>query len=274
MKPNKKTLNQEEEEGELQSAPSKRQKIVEEKDEAPEESDNEDDVISALELNKQSSRALKTSATKRDSKRLIIVLENACLETVKIGQQHELLNCDRHKQQIIKYKKDPSDCRPDILHQCLLMLFDSPLNRANLLQVYVHTQKNVLIEINPQTRIPRTFDRFCGLMVQLLHKLSIRASDTSQKLLKVIKNPITDHLPVGCPKYCTSFHAEKVVRVEEFAKEHPDDQPLVVVIGAMAKGSVDCAYADKLISISNYPLSAALACSKFCTAFEDKWKIF
>jgi len=48
--------------------------------------------------------------------------------------------------------------------QCLLMLLDSPLNRAGLLQVYIHTEKNVLIEVNPQTRIPRTFDRFCGLM--------------------------------------------------------------------------------------------------------------
>lgn len=44
------------------------------------------------------------------------------------------------------------------------MLLDSPLNRAGMLQVYIHTEKNVLIEINPQTRIPRTFPRFCGLM--------------------------------------------------------------------------------------------------------------
>lgn len=44
------------------------------------------------------------------------------------------------------------------------MLLDSPLNRADLLQIYVHTSKNVLIEISPQTRIPRTFDRFSGLM--------------------------------------------------------------------------------------------------------------
>jgi len=33
-----------------------------------------------------------------------------------------------------------------------------------LLQVYVHTAKNVLIEVNPHTRIPRTFKRFAGLM--------------------------------------------------------------------------------------------------------------
>lgn len=63
--------------------------------------------------------------------------------------------------------KDPGSIRPDITHQSLLMLFDSPLNRAGLLQVYIHTAKNVLIEINPQTRIPRTFKRFGGLMGKL-----------------------------------------------------------------------------------------------------------
>ncbi len=236
----------------------------------------EDEMTATLLVNNEVSKfgQSKSFSKVRASKRLIIVLENACLESVKVGSSYELLNCDKHKQQIIKYKKDPANCRPDILHQCLLMLFDSPLNRANLLQVYVHTQKKVLIEINPQTRIPRTFDRFCGLMVQLLHKLSIRASDTSQKLLKVIKNPITDHLPAGCPRYLASFAAEKIQHVDEFAEEQSEDEPLVVVIGAMAKGQVDCDYTDKFVSISNYPLSAALTCSKFCNAFEDKWKVF
>jgi len=50
------------------------------------------------------------------------------------------------------------------LLQCLLTLLDSPLNKAGLLQVYVHTTKGVLIEINPHVRIPRTFKRFSGLM--------------------------------------------------------------------------------------------------------------
>lgn len=45
-----------------------------------------------------------------------------------------------------------------------MMLLDSPLNKAGLLQVYLRTNKNVLIEINPQTRIPRTYKRFAGLM--------------------------------------------------------------------------------------------------------------
>lgn len=60
-----------------------------------------------------------------------------------------------------------------LFHQCLLMLMDSPLNRAGLLQVYIHTEKNALIEINPQTRIPRTFTRFCGLMGKQLMFVSV-----------------------------------------------------------------------------------------------------
>lgn len=66
-----------------------------------------------------------------------------------------------------KNNRDIAVCRPDITHQCLLMLLDSPLNRAGLLQVYIHTCNNVLIEVNPQTRIPRTFKRFAGLMGEL-----------------------------------------------------------------------------------------------------------
>lgn len=56
------------------------------------------------------------------------------------------------------------------------------------------------------------------------------------KLLKVIKNPINDHLPVGCKKIATSFSAKKVVHPKELVPA--DDKPVVVVIGAMAHGSV------------------------------------
>lgn len=75
---------------------------------------------------------------KSTDKRLIVVLEQANLETIKIGKVYELLNCDRHKNHLLKYKRDPnSNARPDITHQCLLMLLDSPLNRAGLLQVII-----------------------------------------------------------------------------------------------------------------------------------------
>ena len=135
-----------------------------------------------------------------------------------------------------KLNREPIKVRPDIVHQCLLMLFDSPLNKAGLLQVFIRTDKNVLIQIHPQTRIPRTFDRFCGLMVQLLHKLSIQAADSHVKLMKVIKNPVTQYFPAGCRKIGTSFSAGEPVNPKQLVPTN--GEPVVVVIGGFAHGAV------------------------------------
>lgn len=217
-------------------------------------------------------RSLKLfKGAKNNAKRLIVILENANLDVVKADDnQYSLLNCDDHMNIIRKNRKDPAFCRPDILHQCLLMLMDSPLNRAGLLQVYVHSMQNVLIEVNPQTRIPRTFPRFAGLFVQLLHKLQIKAVGTSTPLLKVIKNPITAHVP-PCRKVLMTFQSKNLLKPVELVPK--DDEPIAVVIGAMAHGQVNVDYADEEASISQYPLSAALACTKIVSSFEDAWGI-
>lgn len=132
----------------------------------------------------------------------------------------------------------------------------------------------MLIEISPSVRIPRTFKRFAGLMVQLLHRLSIRSTNSQERLLKVIKNPITDHLPPNCRKVTLSFDAE-VVRVADYISDLGPKQSICVFVGAMAKGKDDFAddIKDDTISISNYCLSASVACGKFCNAAEDVWNI-
>lgn len=111
-------------------------------------------------------------------------------------------------------------------------------------------------------------------MVQLLHRLSIRSTNSQEKLLKVIKNPITDHLPPNCRKVTLSFEAE-VVRVADYISDLGPKQSVCVFVGAMAKGKDDFAddIKDDTISISNYSLSASVACGKFCNAAEDVWNI-
>lgn len=148
------------------------------------------------------------------------------------------------------------------------------MNKAGKLQIYIHTAKGVLIEVSPTVRIPRTFKRFAGLMVQLLHRLSIRSTNSQEKLLKVVKNPITDHLPPNCRKVTLSYEAE-VVRVRDYIEDIGPNQSVCVFVGAMAKGKDDFAdmYKDDAISISNYSLSASVACGKFCNAVEDVWNI-
>lgn len=223
------------------------------------------------------------AASDKDTKRLIVVLSNASLETYKASyggrggareEKYSLLNSDEHIGVMRKMNRDISDARPDITHQCLLTLLDSPVNKAGRLQIYIHTAKGVLIEVSPTVRIPRTFKRFAGLMVQLLHKLSIRSTTSQEKLLKVIKNPITDHLPPNCRKVTLSFDAP-VVRVRDYIQDLSSKESICVFVGAMAKGndSFADAYKDDSISISNYSLSASVACSKFCHAAEDVWNI-
>lgn len=87
----------------------------------------------------------------------------------------------------------------------------------------------------------------------------------------MIKNPITDHLPVGVKKIGTSFSSKSLVK--NCKDLVPTEDPIVIVVGAMARGSIDADYIEETISISNYPLSAALTCSKFCSAFEEVWGV-
>ncbi|KAL3897865.1 MAG: hypothetical protein SGCHY_003119 [Lobulomycetales sp.] len=233
----------------------------------------------------------------------------ASLETVKVGSgkdgRYALLNCDDHQNILKKHNRDPSTCRPDITHQCLLSLLDSPLNKAGFLQIYIHTCQNVLIEVNPHVRIPRTFKRFAGLMVQLLHKLSIRSVNGPDKLLKVIRNPVTDHLPPNCRKIVASGDgptvnirqhvtqilnpkvdldgnlgddtAEDQATAEVSEKPEKDEErPVVFFIGAMSKGVDSFAEewdAEEKLSVSDYPLSASVVCGKICNAFEEYWGI-
>ncbi|KAM3226871.1 hypothetical protein ACQJBY_059069 [Aegilops geniculata] len=212
-----------------------------------------------------------------DSKRrpgAIFVLERACLEVGKVGKGMQILNSDDHANYLRKQNRNPADYRPDIIHQALLAIFDSPLTKAGRLQaVYVRTEKGVLFEIKPHVRLPRTFKRFCGLMSQLLQKLSITAVGKREKLLNVIKNPVTQYLPVGVRKIGLSYSAEKAVNLFDYVAKSNDDEPLVFVVGAMAHGKVDKEYSDDYIQISGYPLSAACCLNRICSALEQKWNI-
>jgi len=150
-------------------------------------------------------------------------------------------------------------------------LLDSPLNKAGHLQVYIQTTQNVLIEVNPSVRIPRTFKRFAGLMVQLLYKLKIRSTDSSEVLLKVIKNPVTQYFPAGAHKFGTSVTGE-LVNINEFAEPLPDE-PVVFAVGAHAHGPAHADWVEKTLALSQYGCSASVILGRIMNAFEAKWNI-
>ncbi|KAG0758747.1 hypothetical protein G6F57_000847 [Rhizopus arrhizus] len=213
------------------------------------------------------------------SRKVIIVLENASLEAARLSTRFDtkmqLLNCDEHQSVLKKLGRDIADARPDIVHQCLLTLLDSPLNKSGHLEVYIHTAKGVVIRINPACRIPRTIKRFSGLMVQLLERGCIKGDvEGNVTLLDIVPGPVQQYFPQNSKILALSCNAAKV-KLYDYFKQLPDGQPVVIAVGAMAKGPDTFAddYAKEKIGISQYALSASVACGKVCCAFEDLWDI-
>ncbi|KAA3462309.1 ribosomal RNA small subunit methyltransferase nep-1 [Gossypium australe] len=211
---------------------------------------------------------------KNNKNGVIFVLEKASLEVAKVGKSFQLLNSDDHANFLRKNNKNPADYRPDITHQALLSILDSPVNKAGRLQaVYVRTEKGVLFEVKPHVRIPRTYKRFSGIMLQLLQKLNITAVGKREKLLRVIKNPVTNYFPVNSRKIGFSYSSDKLVKMRKYVDTVGDDVNLVFVVGAMAHGKIEVDYIDDFIAISGYPLSAAMCIARITEALADKWSI-
>nr|WP_230972355.1 16S rRNA methyltransferase [Archaeoglobus neptunius] len=80
--------------------------------------------------------------------------------------------------------------RPDIIHQCLLLLLDSPVSKD--LEIYVHTLSGHIIKVNPKTRLPRNYNRFVGLMEDLFRKRRIVAGN--EILLEIVDQTLSDIL--------------------------------------------------------------------------------
>ena len=209
-----------------------------------------------------------------ESRSVIFVLENAQLETARLNSQICLLNADDHKNYLAKHQKEIASYRPDILHQSLLTILDSPLCKMDhVSDIYIHTSSNVLIRVDPATKLPRTFNRFAGLMAQLLQKFAIRAEKGPGKLLKCIKGPVTQYLPGDAHVIALSREGEHKQKARALMEGLDDGRSLVFVVGAFAHGHLDISYADRVVSLTELPLSAACCLSKLTHALEDKWDI-
>lgn len=217
---------------------------------------------------------LEQKEAELEKRKVVFVLEKAQLETARIGSQIALLNADDHKNYLNKHQKDVGSYRPDILHQSLLAILDSPLCKSGCIQsVFIRTERNVLIQVDPATKLPRTFGRFSGLLAQLLEKFGIRASSGAGKLLKCVKGPVTNHLPGDAQIFALSREGAVKKKAKELVGGLDPDRPVVFIVGAFAHGHFKVDYTENYISISDYPLSAACCLSKLTNALEDHWDI-
>ncbi|KAL6509850.1 18S rRNA uridine methyltransferase [Orobanche gracilis] len=236
--------------------------------------------------------------------RVTFLLDNASLKkgvVRKSSQTVKILNSDQDANFLLKQKKDLNDYRPDILYRAVLAIFDSPVCKAGLVHgIYVKVNGGVLFEIKSHVRVPRTIKRFNGLMLDLLQKSSIEAKDTGEKLLRVIEQPVTRHLPPNSRVIGISHGSKEVVKITDFVPDFSNDVNIVFVVSVTPPGSIDKLYSDDVISslaaktvaehelteeetsfkalrtscfLSSYPLSASRCVGEICDALEDKWEI-
>jgi len=78
--------------------------------------------------------------------------------------------------------------RPDIIHFALMEALSTPLFLKNMLKVYVHTVKNKLIIIGDNLRIPKSYFRFEGIMINLFKEKIINSPDDDNMLLELHDN--------------------------------------------------------------------------------------
>jgi len=126
--------------------------------------------------------------------------------------------------------------RPDIVHQCLLLLLDSPLKTFD---VYVHTVRDLLIRIDRETRLPRNYNRFVGLMEDLFKKKKIEAN--GKVLIEILENDFSEIL-----------EGKEVILMSEKGEKFSKDvlkKRVAICIGAFAHGDF---FDSTLKKLGNY----------------------
>jgi rRNA small subunit pseudouridine methyltransferase Nep1 len=130
--------------------------------------------------------------------------------------------------------------RPDILHTSLLVALESRLNKRGLLQTMVHTRNDIFIHINPATRLPRSYARFCGLLEDLFLKKIIEG------LMWIEKKSLSHML--------SEF--ENVCVMEENGTPYEGRREGMVVVGGFPHGGFKTPLAYPTFSLNGEPLAA------------------
>jgi len=162
--------------------------------------------------------------------------------------------------------------RPDIIHYCLLNILGSTLVKDNpdSIWVFIHTINNELIEINPETRLPRNFNRFIGLMEQLFENRIIKAKD--EILLQFHENKSFEDILVNIlpeNRFLLTSKGKSIDLPILFAEHKNDD--IAIFIGGFPYGSISneiMKLAPNLISIYPNALDAWIVLNKTIYARE------
>jgi len=153
--------------------------------------------------------------------------------------------------------------RPDIVHYFLLNVLESPAGKEGLVDVYVHTYDGKIFYVEPETRIPRAYGRFIGIMSQVL-----RGEDTP-KIHPIEKN--VNEIIEG--KKNARF---KIIVLDEDGRTNLPEQAVArdsfVIIGGFPHGTFRRIYpADDRVKIHDRVLPAWVVGAEVAAGWERRF---
>jgi len=160
--------------------------------------------------------------------------------------------------------------RPDIAHTTLLQLLGTPLNREGLLQTYVHTVDNRVVEIDSDVRLPVNYDRFVGLLEQLY--AVGRVPEVGEPLLAIRKQTLNQLL--GEIKPSTTVAFTTLGKYEDLGKlsgKLAKERKPAILIGAFPRGHFSKETLDlagRAVRIDREALEAWVVASRAVYAYE------
>jgi len=125
--------------------------------------------------------------------------------------------------------------RPDITHFTLLEALGSPLNKEGFLQVYIHTNRDYVITVNPTARLPRNYSRFIGLVEQLFQQGKVPSE--GEPLLKLEHKTLKQLLTETKTDHILAFSREgKQKTIQDAISSIQKKQNPTVIVGGFPHG--------------------------------------
>ena len=131
--------------------------------------------------------------------------------------------------------------RPDIIHFALMEALSTPLFLKSMLKVYIHTVTDKIILIGDNLRIPKSYFRFEGIMMNLFKEKVIKSADGNNILLELhdnitfeefIKNEVRPDKLIGLSSNGVQSTAEEIVSRNIIKNDHH----FAFVIGGFPRG--------------------------------------
>ena len=155
--------------------------------------------------------------------------------------------------------------RPDLVHGTLLSVTGTPLYLEGRVKAFVHTYPNLVLDIAPKTRIPKSYIRFRGLMEKALSGEDSSLVRARRLDLRGLVRSIPHDIIFGL-----SVQGRRTELEELAGKLMAADDPCVLV-GGFPHGHFTpetLSVVDELVRIHEMPLEAHVVTSRLLYEFE------